>query len=117
MFFWFCFVFILGVHIGVGVMALFQSVAPALMPKPEPRAKVKARADRQFAAARKRCREVVYLREFLRCERCRRQCSLDAPVWAANFPHVNENGAHGRGAAIRPIRRSLRAGLSRVSFT
>jgi 5-methylcytosine-specific restriction endonuclease McrA len=68
-----------------------------LLPKPEPRARVKARADRVFAEERKRCREIVYARECMRCQRCRRQCSLEAPEWADNFPHVNETVPRSRG--------------------
>lgn len=70
-----------------------------LLPKPEPLARVKARAAREWAAARKRCREVVYARDFMRCQRCRRQVSIDVPTWADNFAHVNEIVPKSRGGS------------------
>lgn len=61
-----------------------------LFPKPESRAKVKARGRRQIEKRRKACREFVYIRECMRCQRCRRQVSIDVPEWAPNRAHVNE---------------------------
>lgn len=74
-----------------------------MIPKPEPRAKAKARADRKFAADRKRCRETVYERDGWQCQRCLRRVSIDVPTWAANFAHVNEIIPRSRGgSAVDP---------------
>lgn len=59
-------------------------------PKPEPRAKVKARAKRQRTLSRRQCREVVYEREHMRCQRCSRAVSLSCHFAAPERAHVHE---------------------------
>lgn len=71
-----------------------------MLAKPEPRKRVKARRKRQDSKARAICREIVYAREQMACERCglpaRRpeDCYWEGDPWMA---HINERLPRSRG--------------------
>lgn len=68
--------------------------------KPERRAVVKKRTDRQRKLSRAQCREIVYNRESMRCQRCGKRCK----PWNEAYPgdpdmaHVNEPELRSKGA-------------------
>lgn len=61
-----------------------------LYPKPIRRRVLKKQAERRKGLSRAQCRQVVYRRERMRCQRCGRQLTLDAYPWQDECPHVNE---------------------------
>lgn len=69
--------------------------------KPEPRKRVKNRKKRKAGRDRKKARLLVYEREGMRCQRCKRAVSVDVdtPYWADNFAHVNEMLPKSRGGS------------------
>ena len=66
-------------------------------PKPERRRVLKRRAKRQQHLTRAQCRQIVYRRERMMCQRCQRKLSLDVYPPDPRFPHVNEKVPRSKG--------------------
>jgi 5-methylcytosine-specific restriction endonuclease McrA len=68
-------------------------------PKPERRSRVKKRAARVKALTRAQCRQIVFLREHSRCQRCKRKVTDDCWAWEECRAHVNELVPRSRGGS------------------
>jgi 5-methylcytosine-specific restriction endonuclease McrA len=69
-------------------------------PKPERRSTTKRRAERQWAIRRRICRDAVYAREQMICQRCGTLTKHPADCHEADpeRAHVNEPGMRSKGA-------------------
>jgi 5-methylcytosine-specific restriction endonuclease McrA len=69
---------------------MFDPKLAKSLKKPERRSKVKKRIERRMKLSRAQAKEIVYTREKMRCQRCKRRVELDCWPWQDQRAHVNE---------------------------